>query len=112
MVLLWRSGGIALKAPGWGSGKRRRFVFDAREKTCRADYDTESFASIWLQWSYGGVERSNSGQIWAYFGVSEVMSLSVVRKTQAPWSGKSTTAALFPAPSSLRPHLFLERVRE
>ena len=62
-------GGIALKAPGWGSGKRRRFVFDAREKTCRADYDTESSASIWLQWSYGGVERSNSGQIWADLGV-------------------------------------------
>ncbi len=24
-------GGIALKAPGWGGGKRRRFVFDDRD---------------------------------------------------------------------------------
>jgi hypothetical protein len=104
-------GGIALKAPGWGSGKRRRFVFDAREKTTTLNpLNPFGFDGLTAGWS--GVIRGRFGKVWAYFGVSEVMSLSVVRKTQAPSSGKSTTAALFPDPSSLRPHLFLERVRE
>jgi len=53
----------------------------------------ESGVSLYLRWSYDGVGRSELGQIWAFFRVIGVVSLSVVRKFSAPSSGNSTAPA-------------------
>jgi len=39
------------------------------EFVCRAYYKGESPQSLFLQWSYGGVERSELAQVWPFSGV-------------------------------------------